>query len=111
MILRRNYLFRRRGIVMKKYQIILFDLDGTLTDSGLGITNSVAYTLDHCEICDKSEVVMIGDREYDIIGAKEMGIDSIGVLFEYGSRKELEDVRATYIAEEVKDIENIIFPK
>ena len=30
---------------MKKY--ILFDLDGTLTDPGVGITNSVAYALDH----------------------------------------------------------------
>ena len=25
------------------YKIVLFDLDGTLTDSGLGITNAVAY--------------------------------------------------------------------
>ncbi|WP_074389761.1 HAD family hydrolase [Streptococcus suis] len=28
------------------YQTILFDLDGTLTDSGQGILNSVAYTLE-----------------------------------------------------------------
>ena len=28
------------------YQYILFDLDGTLTDPGLGITNSVAYALE-----------------------------------------------------------------
>ena len=28
-----------------KYQYILFDLDGTLTDSALGITNSVMYAL------------------------------------------------------------------
>lgn len=27
------------------YDTILFDLDGTLVDSGLGITNSVAYSL------------------------------------------------------------------
>lgn len=27
------------------YNIILFDLDGTLTDPGIGITNSVAYAL------------------------------------------------------------------
>lgn len=27
------------------YQAVLFDLDGTLTDSGLGITNAVAYAL------------------------------------------------------------------
>ena len=32
---------------MKKYQYILFDLDGTITESGPGITRSVAYALDH----------------------------------------------------------------
>ncbi len=30
---------------MKNYQYIFFDLDGTLTDPGEGITNSVAYAL------------------------------------------------------------------
>ena len=29
-----------------KYQTILFDLDGTLTDPGEGITRSVAYALE-----------------------------------------------------------------
>ena len=28
-----------------RYEAIYFDLDGTLTDSGPGITNSVAYAL------------------------------------------------------------------
>ena len=32
------------------YDIILFDLDGTLTDPGEGITNSVAYALDKFNI-------------------------------------------------------------
>lgn len=31
---------------MKQYDIIFFDLDGTLTDPGEGITNSVMYALD-----------------------------------------------------------------
>lgn len=37
---------------------ILFDLDGTLTDPGEGITNSVAYALDKCgiEVSDKREL-------------------------------------------------------
>ena len=30
---------------MSKYDIILFDLDGTLTDPGMGITNSVMHAL------------------------------------------------------------------
>ena len=31
---------------MKSYSTILFDLDGTLTDPGLGITNGILYALD-----------------------------------------------------------------
>ncbi len=33
-----------------KYEVILFDLDGTLTDPGEGITNSVAYALENFNI-------------------------------------------------------------
>ena len=31
------------GLIHLKYNTILFDLDGTLTESGIGITRSVAY--------------------------------------------------------------------
>ena len=46
-----------------KYQYYLFDLDGTLTDPGIGITNSVMYALDKYDI-------HINDREelYPFIG-------------------------------------------
>lgn len=64
----------------------------------------IKYALESCRINDLSTVIMIGDREHDIIGAKECGIDSIGVLFGYGSYDELHDAGATYIAETVKDI-------
>ena len=40
------------------YQYVLFDLDGTLTDPGLGITNSVMYALKKwgIEVKDRSEL-------------------------------------------------------
>ena len=43
---------------MKNYQIVLFDLDGTLTDPGVGITNSVAYALKKygIEVADKTQL-------------------------------------------------------
>ena len=47
---------------------------------------------------------MVGEREHDVLGAKQVGIDSIGVLFGYGNREELEQAGATYIAEAVNDI-------
>ena len=56
------------------------------------------------DISDKAAVVMIGDRMYDIEGANEAGVDSIGVLYGYGSREELEEAGATYIAPTPHDI-------
>ena len=40
------------------YKYILFDLDGTLTDPGLGITNAVMYALKkfNIELPDRSEL-------------------------------------------------------
>lgn len=40
------------------YEVVLFDLDGTLTDPGVGITNSVAYALNKygIEVTDRSEL-------------------------------------------------------
>jgi len=48
--------------------------------------------------------VMIGDREYDILGAKQFGLDSVGVLFGYGSRAELEAAGATHIVATVAEL-------
>ena len=56
---------------------------------------------------DLSEYLMVGDRYYDIDGAKANGIDSVGVLFGYGTRDELEKAGATHIAETPADITTI----
>ena len=47
---------------------------------------------------DRSQVVYIGDRKYDIIGARQCGLASIGVTYGYGSFEELKDVRPTFMA-------------
>ena len=57
---------------------------------------------------DLSSVVMIGDRHYDIEGAVEAGVDSIGALYGYGSRTELKQAGATYIADTPADILRIL---
>lgn len=48
---------------MNHYDTVFFDLDGTLTDPGEGITNSVAYALEKfgIEVADRSEL-------YEFIG-------------------------------------------
>lgn len=64
----------------------------------------ITHAIESYGITDLTDTVMIGDREHDILGAKQHGIDSIGVLYGYGNRVELEQAGATYIAETVFDI-------
>ncbi len=68
----------------------------------------IRYAMQNCEAEDKKKLVMVGDRKHDILGAKEVGMDSIGVLFGYGDREELEQAGATYIAETVEAIRTCI---
>lgn len=68
----------------------------------------IAEALKRCGINDLSEAVMIGDRKYDIEGAKICGIHSIGVTFGYGSRSELEQSGADYIAGSFDEAVSII---
>lgn len=64
----------------------------------------INYVLNSCDIKCLSDVIMVGDREQDITGAKQNGIDSIGVLFGYGDYDELTTAGATYIAKSVDNI-------
>jgi len=66
----------------------------------------ICYALNGCNIYDLSKVIMIGDREYDVFGAHKQGIKSIGVLYGYGDRNELENAGADYILETVADLIN-----
>lgn len=68
----------------------------------------IAYALSKADIIDRSKVVMIGDREHDILGAKENGIDSVGVLYGFGSLEELTAAGATHIAKNIDDILKIV---
>lgn len=51
-----------------------------------------------------SEILMVGDRKFDIEGAKKNGVAAVGVLYGYGSRGELEEAGADYIAESAEDL-------
>ncbi len=53
--------------------------------------------------------VMVGDRLYDIRGAKGAGVPCIAVLYGFGSRAEFEAYGADYIAETPADAEKLFF--
>lgn len=68
----------------------------------------IEYALSRMGITDLSQVVMIGDREHDIIGAKANNIESIGILYGFGDREEFEKVGAEYICDTIKDLEKLL---
>ena len=53
--------------------------------------------LEHFGNPDKSKCLMIGDRFYDIDGAKATGLESAGAIFGLGEVKELTEAGATYL--------------
>lgn len=57
---------------------------------------------------DISDTVMIGDRKFDIDGAKEIGVRSIGVTYGFGSRDELLRHGADFIADSAEEIKKYI---
>lgn len=82
------------------------NLDGSRTRK----SEVIEFALKECRLEASENVVMIGDRKHDIIGAKELGIDSIGVSYGYGSRHELENENPTHIADNVADLRKILLP-
>ena len=55
---------------------------------------------------DMSRAVMVGDRSYDVLGAREQGIPCVGVAYGYGTREELLAAGAVYVADTVEQLGN-----
>ncbi len=78
---------------------------GATMDGSRSSKNDVlSYAMSQCKIEEKAWAVMIGDREQDIFGARKNGLESIGVLFGFGSRAELEEAGADYIVNTPEEI-------
>jgi len=84
-------------------------MDGSLSKNGKrDLINIALMKLDPGR---HMKAVMIGDSKHDILGAKEAGIDSIGVLWGYSSHDELEQYQPTHIVETISELKYIILGK
>jgi phosphoglycolate phosphatase len=87
-------------------------LFSTITGSELDGTRSTKEELikQVIETCDapSSDFVHVGDRSVDIIGAKRNKIDSVGVLYGYGTAIEIEESNPTFIARDVNELGSIL---
>lgn len=68
----------------------------------------IKYVLSRITDYHKDKIIMVGDREDDIIAAHENGIDSIAVTYGYGSLEELEAVKPIYIVSSVEQLKSLL---
>lgn len=68
----------------------------------------IASVLENLDVIDKTKVLMVGDRMYDIEGARLCGVDCAAVLYGYGSENEFVEHKATYILKTTKDIVKLV---
>ena len=91
---------------LRKY----FEFVGAATMDGSRVQKAeiIKLVLDSCDVVDLEHTIMIGDRNHDILGAKANGIDSMGVLYGFGDRQELETAGAVYLAETTADVAKLL---
>ena len=96
-----------------------FSLDGyfdricgaSMDEKRVSKADVIRYTLEtNGLVGEEAESMMIGDRCHDIAGAKETGLASLGVLWGYGSRDELAEAGADYIADDIPGMVSLIRP-
>jgi len=66
------------------------------------------YALESIKNSQKETMVMIGDRKEDIIAANHVGVDSIGILYGYGSEEEVLEYNPTHTASSVDELGKIL---
>lgn len=100
------------GVILEHFKLECYfssicgaTMDGKRSKKG----DVIRYALEKNGIKNVEEAVMVGDRLHDIAGARENQLDSIGVLYGFGDREELEKAGASYIAESVEELKSIIF--
>ena len=68
----------------------------------------VACALETLGVAPSPAVVMVGDREHDVAGAKANGLRCVGALYGFGSREELCAAGADFLAESVEDLGRVL---
>lgn len=87
--------------VLSCFQVIVgAELDGSRTDKA----EVIAAVLEKLGGPSVDEAVMIGDRKHDILGAKAVGMETIGVRYGFAPAGELEDAGADWIVSTVAEL-------
>lgn len=99
-------ILERYGLAEYFTAVVGCELDGTRSDKAEVIEETLRQL--GLDTQDKEEVVMIGDREHDVIGAKENEIACVGVLYGYSEGDELKNAGADYLVHSVEELKEFL---
>lgn len=100
-------------LILEKYGLLEYfdildgsNLDGTKTRKD----EVIASVLEQLGLSDNehADCLMIGDRKHDVYGARQFGIDCIGVEFGYAEEGELKESGAKYIVDTLEELETFL---
>lgn len=99
-----------RAILDNLGQTSLFDVIGGDTDDGSLGTKAlvVGDVLRRLGRPDPADVVMVGDRSHDVLGARAHGIDAIGVTWGYAEPGELANVDPLAVVESMDELADML---
>ncbi len=85
---------------MKQYfeVIVGSELDGRRVNKDEVVSEALRQLFGESSV-EYDKVYMIGDRKFDVEGARAQGVESVGVSYGYGSLAELQEAGADYIVE------------
>lgn len=86
------------------------ELDGTRVEKEEVVKEALNQLKIQSKVANinKDNTAMVGDRKFDLIGAKEHNLAAIGVDYGYAEPGELEKEGADYIAQTVADLETYL---
>ncbi len=78
-----------------------------LNGSKVSKSQVIEEALERMNLSDhRDQVIMVGDREHDILGARRCGIQCVAVSYGYGSREELEAAQPLQIVASADELLN-----
>lgn len=94
---------------MKEYfeAIVGSELDGRRVNKDEVVEEALHQLFGDAPIA-YDKVYMIGDRKFDVEGARALNVESIGVSYGYGSMEELQEAGADYIVQSVSELNYVL---
>ena len=83
------------------------ELDGTRNEKH----EVIAYAMEQLGIADPAEILMVGDRASDVLGARHCGVDCAGVLWGFGSREELQEAGACALCKAPNELLSLLWER